>query len=46
MSCLDLEERLWLVERNLEEVVTHKELRQLLECEAKPKAYWGFEPSG
>ncbi len=43
---MDVEERLRIVERNLEEVVTHKELKQLLECEAKPKAYWGFEPSG
>lgn len=43
---MDLEHRLNLVTRNAEEVVTHRELRVLLETEAKPKAYWGFESSG
>jgi len=43
---LDLEQRLTLVTRNTEEVVTPQELRVLLETEAKPKAYWGFESSG
>ncbi len=43
---MDVDAKLRLVERNLEEVVTREELRRLLECEAKPKAYWGFEPSG
>jgi len=43
---LDLEEKLELVKRNLEEIITYEELKNLLECEAKPKAYWGFEPSG
>jgi tyrosyl-tRNA synthetase len=43
---LDLEERLGLVTRNTREVVTPQELRTLLETEAKPKAYWGFESSG
>jgi len=43
---LDLEERLQLVARNTQEVVTREELRALLETETKPKAYWGFEASG
>ncbi|MGP3667964.1 MAG: hypothetical protein ACKD6N_04520 [Candidatus Bathyarchaeota archaeon] len=43
---MDVDSRLRLVERNLEEIVTREELRILLECESKPKAYWGFEPSG
>jgi tyrosyl-tRNA synthetase len=43
---LDLEERLSLVTRNTQEVVTTQELRTLLETNEKPKAYWGFESSG
>jgi len=43
---LDLEERLDLIIRNTEEVVTIDELRVLLETVSKPKAYWGFECSG
>jgi len=43
---LDLEQRLSLVTRNAEEIVTEPELRVLLETNAKPRAYWGFEASG
>jgi len=43
---LDLEQRIELVTRNAQETVTREELRVLLETEAKPKAYWGFESSG
>ncbi len=43
---MDLEKRLSLVTRNTKEAVTLQELRTLLETEAKPKAYWGFESSG
>ncbi|WP_309492028.1 hypothetical protein [Candidatus Hecatella orcuttiae] len=43
---VDIEEKLMLVEKDLEEIVTRSELRQLLEAEKHPKAYWGFEPSG
>jgi len=43
---LDVEERVSLVTRNTDEVVTSEELRVLLETETKPKAYWGFELSG
>ena len=40
------EDRLSLVGRNVEEIVTWDELRSLLEAEGRPSAYWGFEPSG
>jgi len=43
---LDLEEKMNLVTRNLEEVVTPEELRVLLETKVNPRAYWGFECSG
>jgi len=43
---LDVEERLELVMRNTVEVVRVEELRELLETEREPKAYWGFECSG
>ncbi len=43
---MDIEERLSLVKRNTEEVVTDAELRDLLETTSRPKAYWGFECSG
>jgi tyrosyl-tRNA synthetase len=43
---LDLEERIDIILRNTEEVVTREELRSLLETATKPKAYWGFECSG
>jgi len=43
---MDLEQRIDLVTRNTQEIVTREELRALLETEAKPRAYWGFEASG
>jgi len=43
---LDLEQRIDLVMRNAEEVITPEELRALLETKTKPRAYWGFECSG
>jgi len=43
---LDLEQRIDLVTRNAQEIVTREELRALLETESKPRAYWGFESSG
>jgi len=43
---LDLEQRIDLVTRNTQEIVTPEELRLLLEAETKPRAYWGFESSG
>jgi tyrosyl-tRNA synthetase len=43
---MDTEEKLALVTRNTEEVVTKDELRTILESTSKPRAYWGFESSG
>jgi len=43
---LDLKERMRLVTKNVEEIVTPEELRSLLETKPMPKAYWGFESSG
>lgn len=43
---MDIEQRLQLISRGAEEVITEDELRQLLETTSSPKAYWGFEPSG
>ncbi len=43
---MDIEQRLQLVLRNAEEVVTEEELRELLESSSRPRAYVGYEPSG
>lgn len=43
---MDIEEKLELLTRNAEEVVTRSELREILETTASPRAYWGFESSG
>ena len=43
---MDMEQRLNLILRGTEEVITEDELKQLLETTNSPKAYWGFEPSG
>ena len=43
---MDLEQRVGLVTRNAEEVITLEEMRMLLETKTKPRAYWGFECSG
>ncbi len=43
---MDLEKRLDYVLRNVEEVVTEKELRKVLEERSEPSAYIGIEPSG
>ena len=43
---LDLEERINLVTKNTEEVITRDELQLLLETKTNPTAYWGFECSG
>ena len=46
MISMDSEERFDLLTRNAEEVVTHEELKKLLETNDRPKGYVGFEPSG
>jgi tyrosyl-tRNA synthetase len=43
---VDLEERVARIARNTAEVLTPEEVRPLLEREAAPRAYIGFEPSG
>ncbi len=44
---MDIEDRLDLLTRlPIEEVVTRKDLRELLETKKRPVAYDGFEPSG
>ncbi len=43
---MDINERLRLIMRNTEEVVTENELKTLLETSEKPSAYVGYEPSG
>jgi tyrosyl-tRNA synthetase len=39
-------DRLALIKRNTEEIVTHEELEKLLESGSTPRAYVGYEPSG
>jgi len=43
---LDTETRYELVVRNLQEVITDNELRNLLDTNEHPRGYVGFEPSG
>lgn len=43
---MDAEQKLALVTRNSEELVTEDELRELLRTNPHPTAYIGFEPSG
>ena len=42
---MNLEEKLELIKRNTEEIVTEKELKEVLE-KKKPVAYWGTAPTG
>ncbi|HID91293.1 TPA: tyrosine--tRNA ligase, partial [Candidatus Bathyarchaeota archaeon] len=43
---MSVEERLRLITRNAEEVITAEELSALLEAGVQPKGYIGVEPSG
>jgi tyrosyl-tRNA synthetase len=43
---LDVQTKFDLATRNAEEVITREELRTILETKTRPRAYWGFEPSG
>ncbi|MBI2129328.1 tyrosine--tRNA ligase [Candidatus Woesearchaeota archaeon] len=43
---MDTDERLSLIKRNTEEIVTEEELRLVLEKKKKPIIYCGYEPSG
>jgi tyrosyl-tRNA synthetase len=43
---MDIEEKIALVAKNTEEIVTEDDLRNILQNVPEPKAYIGFEPSG
>jgi len=43
---MDIEERINLIKRNTEEIVSEEELRKLLKEKKQPVVYHGFEPSG
>ncbi len=43
---MDTEEKIQMVSRGLDEVVTVEDLQHLFEVESHPKAYIGVEPSG
>jgi len=43
---MDIEQRMAILTRNAEEIVTTEELKDLLQKKKTPKAYIGFEPSG
>ncbi len=43
---MDIEKRMDLITRNMEEVITMEDLKTLLETKSRPVAYDGFEPSG
>ena len=43
---MDTKDRMHLVTRNAEEVITKDQIAEILETRSRPKAYWGFECSG
>ena len=43
---MDIKDRVDLVSRNTEEIITREELETVLQNKSRPKAYWGFECSG
>ena len=43
---MDIEEKLGLIKRNTEEILTEQELKELLEKKKKPVVYWGTAPTG
>lgn len=43
---MDNEERFQLIKRNTEEIISEKELKELLEKKKKPVIYWGTAPTG
>ncbi|MDR2865795.1 MAG: tyrosine--tRNA ligase [Methanomassiliicoccaceae archaeon] len=43
---MDIEEKISLIKRNAEELISEDELRELLSKNENPSAYIGFEPSG
>jgi tyrosyl-tRNA synthetase len=43
---MDTEEKIELIKRNIEEIISEKELRELLMKKKKPVLYWGTAPTG
>ncbi len=43
---MDIHDRITIVTRNVQELITEEELKSLLEVNQNPRAYWGFECSG
>ena len=43
---MDLKARLELATRGPLEIIQRSELERLLAEKSRPRAYWGFEPSG
>jgi len=43
---MNAEEKLKLIKRNTEEIITEKELKELLTKKKKPVIYWGTAPTG
>jgi tyrosyl-tRNA synthetase len=43
---MDIAKRLEIIKRNTEEIITEKELKNLLEKKKKPVIYWGTAPTG
>jgi tyrosyl-tRNA synthetase len=43
---MDIEEKIKLIKRNTEEIITEEELRELLKKKKQPRVYCGYEPNG
>ncbi len=43
---MDIKEKLDLIKRNTEEIITEKELEELIKKKKKPVIYWGTAPTG
>ena len=46
MVDMKIERRLELIKRNVEELITEREMEGLLKSKVRPHGYWGFECSG
>ena len=43
---MDIDERIELVKRNTEEIISLEALKELLKKKKQPRVYCGYEPSG
>lgn len=43
---MDIEEKLRIIKRNTEEIISEEELKKILASKSKPVVYCGYEPSG